>query len=227
MAKLVWDQTGERKYENGCDRGVLYPMASGVYQNGVAWDGLVSVTDSPSGNEETATYADNIKYLSIRSAATYGFTIEYLYSPPEFDACNGMYEAAPGVILGQQKLSPFGFSWRTLIGNDTEGTDFGYKIHLAYNAMVTPTEHAYNTTNESPEATTLSNEATTTPIPVNFTGDDGKPLKPTAQIVIDSTKVSAAALKKLEDILYGTNGDDAKEARLPLPDEVLTLLAEG
>lgn len=227
MAKLVWDQTGERKYETGCDHGVLFLLKNGEYQNGIAWDGLTNVTDSPGGNEETATYADNIKYLSIRSAPTYGFTIEYLYSPEEFEFCNGMHQAMPGVTLGQQKLSAFGFSWRTLIGNDTEGTDYGYKIHLAYNAMVTPTEHAYNTTNESPEAATLSNDATTTPIPVDFVGDDGKPLKPTAQIVIDSTLVSAEKMKKLEDILYGTNGDDATEARLPLPNEVLTILAEG
>lgn len=227
MAKLVWDQIGERKYETGCDHGVLYPIKDGEYQKGVAWDGLSSVTDSPSGNEETAIYADNIKYLSLRSAATYGFTIEYYYSPEEFDSCNGMHVAAPGVTLGQQKLSAFGLSWRTLIGNDVEGNDHGYKIHLAYNAMVTPTEHAYNTTNESPEAATLSNEATTTPVPVDFVGDDGKPLKPTAQIVVDSTKVSPEKLKKLEDILYGTNGDDATEARLPLPNEVLTILAEG
>lgn len=215
MTKLAWDLTGERQYETGTKKGVLYVMnESGVYDKGVAWNGLTAVTESPSGAEATALYADDIKYLNLISAEDFAATIEAYMSPKEFDECDGEKEIAPGITIGQQKRKTFGFSYQTIIGNDTDLNDHGYKIHLIYGAMAAPSERAYTSVNDSPEAMTLSWEITTTP--VNVTG-----AKPTAHLEIDSTKVAADKLKSLEDILYGT---ESEEPRLPLPDEIVTLV---
>ncbi len=215
MAALVWDQTGEKIYETGVDHGVLYiPNALGVYANGYAWNGLTSVSESPSGAEPTAQYADNIKYLNLVSAEEFGATVEAFTYPDEFGQCDGSAAPVEGVLLGQQGRRSFGLSYRTLVGNDLEGTDFGYKLHLIYGATARPSEKAYNTVNDSPEAITFSWELSTTPVSV--TG-----FKPTASITIDSTKTDAADLAALEEILYGAA---ATEPRLPMPDEVLTLL---
>ena len=215
MAALVWDQTGEKIYETGVDHGVLYiPNALGVYANGYAWNGLTSVSESPSGAEPTAQYADNIKYLNLVSAEEFGATIEAFTYPDEFGQCDGSAAPVEGVLLGQQGRRSFGLAYRTLVGNDLEGTDFGYKLHLIYGATARPSEKAYNTVNDSPEAITFSWELSTTPVSV--TG-----FKPTASITIDSTKTDATDLAALETILYGAA---ATEPRLPLPDEVLTLL---
>lgn len=215
MTKLAWDATGERQYETGTKKGVLYIMnESGVYANGVAWNGLTAVTESPSGAEATALYADDIKYLNLISAEDFAATIEAYMSPKEFDECDGEKEIAPGITIGQQKRKMFGFSYQTIIGNDTDLNDHGYKIHLIYGAMAAPSERAYTSVNDSPEAMTLSWEITTTPVNV-------KGCKPTAHLEIDSTKVNAEKLKALEDILYGT---ETEEPRLPLPDEIVTLV---
>lgn len=215
MPKLTWDAVGERTYQTGTDRGVLYKMdAEGKYSNGVAWNGLTAVTESPSGAEANPLYADNIKYLNLMSAEDFGATIEAYESPEEFDECDGTAEIAPGVTIGQQKRKIFGFSFRTLIGNDVDGTDYGYKIHLIYGAQASVSERAYASVNESPEAMTLSWELTTTP--VNVTG-----FKPTAHLEIDSTKIDAEKLAALEAVLYGS---ESEAARLPLPDEIVTLV---
>lgn len=211
---LVWDQVGERLYETGVDHGVLYIPEAGVYSKGYAWNGLTAVTEAPSGAEASPIYADNIKYLSLTSAEEFGGTIEAYTYPEEFGQCDGTAEPVAGVIVGQQARKPFGFSYRTLLGNDTEGQDFGYKIHLVYGAQAAPSEKAYATVNDSPEATTFSWEFTTTPVAVEG-------LKPSAILTIDSTKVDAAALEEFLEILYG---NETNSARLPLPDEVLTLL---
>lgn len=217
MSKIVWDKAGEHFYETGVDHGVLYPTENGVYGNGVAWNGLTSVSESPSGAESTAQYADNIKYLNLISAEEFGATIEAFTYPPEFEVCDGSAEPVPGVMIGQQNRRPFGLTYRTLIGNDLMGTEYGYKLHLIYGATASPSERAYNTVNDSPEAITFSWEVTTTPVEV--TG-----YKPTASLIIDSTKVSAANMAKLEEILYGT---DSTEARLPMPDEVIQLIGSS
>lgn len=223
MAKLTWDQTGERLYETGCDRGVLFPIATGgQYGSGVAWNGLSSVNQSPSGAEATAVYADNIKYLDLMSAETFGATVEAYTYPDEFAECDGSATIAKGVTAGQQTRKMFGLSYRTLIGNDTEGTDHGYKIHLVYGAKAAPSERSYSTVNDSPEAATLSWELTTTPV-------DVPGFKPTAHLEIDSTKADPGKLKELEAILYGTDAGAegtpaATEPRLPLPEEVITLM---
>ena len=213
MSKLVWDQTGDRQYETGVNKGVLYPYSQNKYQTGVAWNGLTAVTESPSGAEATALYADNIKYLNLMSAEEYGATIEAYTYPDEFAQCNGEAELAAGVSAGQQTRSMFGMSYQTKIGDDTNA-DKGYKIHLIYGAQAAPSEKAYATVNDSPEAITFSWEVTTTPIEVPN-------MKPTASITIDSTKVQSSVLKKLEDILYGTDGE---EPRLPLPSEIIEIL---
>lgn len=214
MSKLIWDKIGERFFETGVNKGVLYPQdASGAYPKGVAWNGLTAVTESPSGAEATPLYADNIKYLNLMSNEDFGATVEAYTYPDEFAACNGEAALAEGITLGQQKRTAFGMAYQTKIGNDIDN-DLGYKIHLIYNALAAPSEKAYSTVNDSPEAITFSWELTTTPIEV--TG-----FKPTACITIDSTKVSAEALAALEAVLYGT---DEEEARLPLPDEVLTIV---
>lgn len=217
MSKIVWDKAGEHFYETGVDHGVLYPTQSGVYGNGVPWNGLTSVSESPSGAESTGQYADNIKYLNLISAEEFGATIEAFTYPDEFAVCDGSAEPVPGVMLGQQNRRPFGLSYRTLVGNDLMGTEYGYKLHLIYGATASPSERAYSTVNDSPEAITFSWEVTTTPVEV--TG-----YKPTASLTIDSSKVSAANMAKLEEILYGTETEDA---RLPMPDEVIKLIGSS
>lgn len=217
MARIIWDQTGSRIYETGVDRGVLYPInAEGKYSPGVAWNGLSNVSESPSGAEATAIYADNIKYLSLTSAEDFGATIEAYTYPPEFGECDGSASITEGVTIGQQNRKTFGFSYRTLIGNDVDGNEHGYKIHLVYGCKASPSERSYGTVSDSPEAITMSWEITTTPVNVtNF--------KPTAHLVIDSTIVSAAALTAIEEKLYG----GTKDAELPLPDEVLTIITSA
>lgn len=216
MAKLTWDAIGERFYETGVDHGVLYPQSAGTYPLGVPWNGLTAVTESPSGAEATPQYADNIKYLNLVSAEEFGGTIEAFTYPDEFLECDGTASPSEGLAVGQQPRKPFGLSYRTLVGNDTEATDYGYKLHLIYGAMATPSEKAYATVNDTPEAITFSWELTTTSVPVEG-------YKPTATLTIDSTKVDATALESLEAILYG---DESEEARLPLPDEVITLFED-
>lgn len=215
MAKIVWDNTGERLYETGVKNGVLYVQETGTYPKGVAWNGLTAVTESPSGAEATPLYADDIKYLNLYSAEEFGATIEAYTYPEEFAACDGSAAIADGVYIGQQTRKAFGMSYKTTVGNDTEGADHGYKLHLIYGAMASPSEKAYATINDSPEAITFSWEVTTTP--VNVTGH-----KPTASITIDSTKVDAAKLAELEAMLYG---DENTEAKLPLPDEIAAMFA--
>ena len=258
MSKLIWDQTGERLYETGVKNGVLYIPTNGVYDKGVAWNGLTAVTESPSGAEATALYADDIKYLSLMSTEEFGATVEAYTYPDEFAQCDGSASLAKGVSIGQQPRKTFGLSYKTTVGNDVDGNDYGYKLHLIYGALAAPSEKAYATINDSPEAITFSWEITTTP--VNVTG-----YKPTASITIDSTKVDAEKLAALEKVLYGdiytvlsTQPDDwttnykqyytkvendyvavtgesapawsadkyysAAEARLPLPDEIKTLI---
>ena len=218
MSKLVWDKTGERYYETGVKNGVLYVQNAGAYPKGVAWNGLTAVTESPSGAEATALYADDIKYLNLMSNEEFGATIEAYTYPDEFAACDGSAALTDGVMLGQQKRSTFGLCYRTTLGNDTDGNDYGYKLHLIYGCLAAPSEKAYATINDSPEAITFSWEVTTTPV------DAGTGFKPTSCITIDSTKVGAEGMKKLEDVLYGT---DEVEARLPLPTEILTILGEA
>lgn len=213
MTALVWDQIGEHLYETGVDHGVLYIPNNGVYDSGVAWNGLTTVTESPSGAEATALYADNIKYLNLKSLEEFGGTIEAYTYPDEFGQCDGTAEPQPGVLVGQQPRKSFGLSYRSRVGNDLEADEFGYKLHLVYSASAAPSEKAYATINDTPEAITFSWEFTTTSVPVQG-------LKPTSLLVIDSTKTTPANLKSLEDILYGTAGVDA---RLPLPDEVIQM----
>jgi hypothetical protein len=216
MSKLTWDQVGERVYETGVDHGVLYiPDSSGSYDEGYAWNGLVTVTESPSGAESNPQYADNIKYLNLLSAEEFGATIEAFTYPDEFAQCDGTAMPEPGVAIGQQARKIFGLCYRTKVGNDTEGQDYGYKLHLIYGAQAAPSEKAYATVNDSPEAITFSWDVTTTPVAVPG-------YKPSASITVDSTQVDAAALADLEDMLYGTSGVDAA---LPLPGDVLDLFA--
>ena len=212
MPKIKWDQTGERLYETGVSKGVLYPYANNTYAKGVAWNGLINVSESPEGAEATPLYADNIKYLNLMSAEEFKATIEAYTYPDEFAACNGEASLEEGVSIGQQKRSQFGLSYQTKIGNDVD-SELGYKIHLVYGALAAPSEKAYATVNDSPEAITFSWEISTTPVEV--TG-----FKPTASLVIDSTKVDPTKLAAFEKVLYG---DETNEARLPLPDEVVTL----
>lgn len=214
MSKLVWDQTGARRYETGIDRGVVYPQAGGAYPKGEAWNGLISVTKSPSGAEPTPLWANNHKYANLISAEELGGTIEAYTYPEGFAACNGEAELVPGVRMGQQKRVPFGLAYRNFIGNDTEGTKAGYILNLIYGATAAPAEEADTTINDSPEAKTMSWEFSTTPVEVA----NGEP---TSSLEIDSTKVDAAKLKDLEDILYGS---ESEEARLPLPEEVAQIL---
>ena len=215
MAKLVWDQIGERFYETGVDHGVLYPQDNlGAYSNGVAWNGLTSVSESPSGAEPTDLYADNIKYLSIRSAETFGATVEAYTYPDEFAVLDGSAELAEGVIIGQQPRKAFGLCYRTRVGNDIQFENYGYKLHLIYGCSVSPSEKSYQTINDSPEAITFSWEMTT--IPVNVTG-----FKPTATVILDSVALGTAKMTAIEDVLYGTTEADP---RLPLPDEVLSII---
>lgn len=238
MAKLVWDEAGTRLYETGTKKGVLYLIDATTkkYTHGYAWPGLTAVTESPSGAESTKLYADDIKYLDLRSAEEFGATVEAYTYPEEFGVCDGSTTIANGVYVGQQKRQPFGFCYRTTLGNDTELDDYGYKLHLIYNATASPSERAYQTINDSPEAISFSWEISTTPIPflrevTTGTGSDavttteiilhnGKELKPVACITIDSTKVAEAKLTLLENKLYGTTSTDPE---LPLPGEVYDL----
>lgn len=215
MTALVWDQSGERLYETGVDKGVLYIPTDGIYDIGFAWNGLTTVTESPSGADPTPLYADNIKYLNLISREEFGGTIEAYTYPDEFGQCDGTASPQPGILVGQQTRRNFGLSYRTKIGNDEVADDFGYKLHLIYSATATPSEKAYATINDSPQAIAFSWQFSTTPVFV--TG-----FKPTAIITIDSTKVDATMLTTLENALYGTGGT---EPRLPLPDEVVTMFA--
>ena len=218
MSKLVWDQTGERFYETGVKMGVLYPQGvGGVYSKGVAWNGLTAVTESPSGAEASPLYADDIKYLNLVSAEELGGTIEAYTYPEEFAQCDGSASIATGVSIGQQSRKAFGLCYRTTLGNDVENNDFGYKLHLIYGALAAPSEKAYATINDSPEAITFSWEFSTTPVSVPG-------FKPTASVTIDSTKVDAGKLAALEAILYGS---EEEEARLPLPEELVTIMGDG
>lgn len=216
MATLTWDVQGERYYETGVSKGVLYPFKEGKYSKGVAWNGLTAVNESPSGAEPTPLYADNIKYLNLLSNEEFAATVEAYTYPDEFAECDGSAELAVGVSVGQQKRIPFGMSYVTKIGNDTDGQDHGYKIHLIYGALAAPTQKSYATVNDNPEAITFSWELSTTPVEVPN-------LKPTACITIDSTKVEPAKLKKIEDKLYGT---ESEEATLPTPTELAALIAD-
>lgn len=215
MAKLVWDQTGQKTYETGVKNGVLYVQNDeGLYPNGVAWNGLTAVSESPSGAEQTALYADDAKYLNLTSAEEFGATIEAYTYPDEFAECDGSAELADGVFIGQQNRKSFGMVYKTTFGNDVKQNEYGYKLHIIYGALAKPSERSYSTINDSPEAITFSWELSTTPVPV--TGH-----KPTASMVIDSTKANPEKLAALEAILFG--GDDT-EARLPLPEEIFELM---
>lgn len=215
MSKLVWDQSGKRLYETGVDHGVLYPIQTGgVYSKGVAWNGLTAVTESPSGADVNDIYADNMKYLGLVGAEKFGATVEAYTYPDEFAECDGSVELVKGATIGQQNRKVFGMVYRTVIGNDVDGNEHGYKLHLIYGATAAPSEKAYNTINEDPEAITFSWELSTTP--VNVTGH-----KPTASLTIDSTKADPTKLADLEKILFG---DTETEPRLPLPDEIAQLL---
>ena len=213
MSKLIWDKIGERQYETGVSKGVLYPMSEGNYPKGVAWNGLTGVTESPEGAEATPLYADNTKYLNLMSAESFKATVEAYTYPDEFAACNGETELTTGVTVGQQTRNTFGMSYQTKVGNDADA-DAGYKIHLIYGALAAPSEKAYATVNDSPEAITFSWEVSTTPVEVEG-------LKPTASLTIDSTKVSKEKMAAIEKILYG---DTEVEPRLPLPDEVANII---
>ena len=222
MSKLVWDKTGERFYETGVKNVVLYPQDStGAYPKGVAWNGCTAISESPSGAEATPLYADDIKYLNLMSNEEFGATIEAYTYPDEFAACDGsamLVETVPGVKIGQQPRKQFGLCYRTTYGNDVDGNDHGYKIHLVYGCLAAPSEKAYASINDSPEAITFSWEISTTP--VNVTG-----FKPTAHMEIDSTTLDEAKLKKLEDMLYGTDAEGVgTEAKLPLPNEIIEVL---
>lgn len=218
--RLVWDAVGERLFETGVKQCVLYPIdkISGTYNKGVAWNGVTSVSESPSGAEATDLYADDAKYLSLLSAETFGCTVEAYTYPEEFEACDGTAQLTPGVTIGQQARSVFGLCYRTTVGNDVDGNDHGYKLHIIYGCKATPSEKSYSSINDSPEAITFSWTVNTTPVSVEG-------FKPTASLVIDSTKVDKSKLSKLEDVLYGSESTDP---RLPLPNEIVTILtAEG
>ena len=216
MAKIVWDESGKRIYETGVRKGVLYLQdAQGAYSKGVAWNGLTAVTESPSGAEPTALYADDIKYLELFSAEEFGATIEAYTYPAEFEKCDGSASLGTGVTIGQQDRATFGLCYRTVLGNDVKGSEFGYKLHLIYGAKAKPSEKGYQTINDSPEAITFSWEISTTP--VNVSG-----FKPTACVTIDSTKIEPDKLAQIETLLYG---GDSTEAKLPLPDEIAGIIA--
>lgn len=212
--RVKWDQDGDRLYETGVDRGMLYPKKNNAYPFGVAWSGLRSVEESPSGAEATALYADNIKYLNLMSTEEYGATIGVYTYPDEFAKCNGEDEIADGVTIGQQTRTAFGFAYRTILGNDEKFNDYGYKIHIVYNCLAKPSSKSYESVNDSPAAAELSYEVSTTP--VNVEG-----FKPSATVVIDSTKTTPEKMKAIEDVLYGTETTDP---RLPLPDEIAAIM---
>lgn len=214
MSKLVWDKTGEKYYETGVSNGVLYPKKDGKYATGVVWNGLTAVNESPSGAEPTALYADNIKYLNLMSAEEFGASIEAYTYPDEFNECQGVEELADGITVGQQDHTPFGLSYKTLVGNDSEGNNHGYKLHLVYGCLAQPSEKAYATVNDSPEAITFSWEVSTIP-------EEVPDKKPTAIITIDSRKTSTTVMKVIEDVLYGT---DDVEPKLPTPTELIEII---
>lgn len=225
MARLQWDQTGEKTYETGAKKGVLFPTFDGKYKSGVAWNGLIGVTEKPTGAEITPQYADDTKYLQIQGAEDFEFQIEAYTYPQEFEACDGSanLEGIPGVVMGQQTRIPFGMVYQSTIGNDTESLSHGYKLHIIYGAMAMPSERGYKTINDNPEAITFSWECKTTPVPVRLG-------KPTSVITIDSTKLEAVedgkgliVLKAIEDMLFGTEDEEAK---LPTPDELAELIVE-
>lgn len=221
MPKLVWDATGEKTYEGGVDHAVLYPINnSGEYTPGVVWNGITSIAETPEGAEPQSQYADNIKYLTLLSAEELNGTIEALTYPDEWAVCDGSAEVSPGVMIGQQARKTFGLSYRTKIGNDVDGQDHGYKLHLIYGAVASPSERSYETINDSPEAMSFSWEFSTTPVPVTDH-------KSTALVTIDSTKVDAEKLKKLEDLLYGSDDGEGNDPRLPLPDEIIAMLSDA
>ena len=226
MSKLVWDKTGERIYETGVKNGVLYIKGpDGAYSNGVAWNGLTAVTESPSGAEPTPLYADDIKYLNLMSTEEFSATIEAYTYPDEFAECDGSVSLIDGVTIGQQTRKQFGMCYKTTVGNDVSGNEYGYKLHMIYGCLAAPSEKAYATINDSPEAITFSWEVSTTPVNVNNN-------KPTATLTIDSTKVDKSKLAALEEILYGkdptTNGgSDGVDPRLPLPDEIANLMKDS
>lgn len=213
--RLTWDDAGKRLYETGVKQGVLYPQAdNGAYPKGVAWNGLTAVTESPEGAEPTPLYADDIKYLNLLSTEEFKATVEAYTYPDEFAECDGSGSLVEGVTIGQQDRKTFGLSYRTSLGNDVKGNEYGYKLHIVYGCLAAPSEKAYATVNDSPEAITFSWEVSTTP--VNVTG-----FKPTASLVLDSVKLGAAKMKAIEDVLYGSS---AAEARLPLPDEIKSII---
>lgn len=217
MSKIVWDKSGERFYETGVRNGVLYVQENGTYPKGVAWNGLTAVTESPSGAEPSPLYADDTKYLNLLSTEEFAATVEAYTYPPEFEECDGSASIAVGVNIGQQKRKPFGMSYKTVLGNDEKNNSYGYKLHIIYGALAAPSEKAYASINDSPEAITFSWELSTTPVSV--TGFD-----PTASITIDSTKANPEKLAALEKILYG---DTDTEPHLPLPDEIAQLMTAG
>lgn len=213
--RLTWDDAGKRFYETGVKQGVLYPQDdNGAYPKGVAWNGLTAVTESPEGAEPTPLYADDIKYLNLLSTEEFKATVEAYTYPDEFAECDGSGSLVEGVTIGQQDRKTFGLSYRTSLGNDVKGNEYGYKLHIVYGCLAAPSEKAYATVNDSPEAITFSWEVSTTP--VNVTG-----FKPTASLVLDSVKLGAARMKAIEDVLYGSS---AAEARLPLPDEIKSII---
>lgn len=226
MSKIVWDQTGERLYETGVDHGVLYILQDdGTYGAGIAWNGLTAVTESPSGAEDTALYADNIKYINLKSNEEFGATVEAYTYPDEFMQCDGAAELSKGVVLGQQGRRTFALTYRTLVGNDIKGTDYGYKLHIIYGCSASPSEKNYQTVNDSPEAITFSWEINTTPIQVEG-------FKPVASVTIDSTKVDAAKLAQLEEKLYGkdetsSGAGDGADAALAMPEDLKSIFAAG
>lgn len=216
MSRLEWDKTGEREYETGVSQCVLYVQGTGgTYPKGVAWNGISNITESPSGAEASPIYADNIKYLNLMSVEEYSATIEAFMYPDEFEECDGTKEIAPGVTIGQQKRSTFGLCYKTILGNDTDGDDHGYKLHMIYGALAAPSEKSHDTVNDSPEAGSFSWEVSTTPVKVAGA-------KPTASLEINSTKVDKAKLEALEKILYGD--ETGNGPRLPLPDEIAELM---
>lgn len=223
--RIKWDETGKRFYETGVDHAVLYPISNdGKYNKGVPWNGVTAITETPSGAEPNNLYADNMKYLVLVGAEDFGYNIEAYTYPDEWAACDGSAEPVPGMTIGQQSRKTFGLCHRTKLGNDVDGQDHGYKLHLLYGGLASPSERNYQTVNDSPEAINFSWDVTTTPV-------DVPGFKPTACVIIDSTKVSAAKLAALEEILYGKDpttegGSDGVEARLPLPAEVIDLLKD-
>lgn len=231
MAKLVWDKTGERFYKTGVDHAVLYVQANdGTYPKGVAWNGISNITESPSGGEQNAVYADNLKYLNLTSAEEFGASIECYTYPDEFEECNGAASVATGVHIGQQTRKSFGFVYRSILGNDIQGNDYGYELHLIYSCKASPSEESHDTVNDSPEAASMSFELETTSVALTSKDTDGNTYKPTSVIKIDSTKADPTKLAALEEILFGKDessagAGDGVDAKLPSPDEVITMMA--